>query len=349
MSASKERFGSCSRTAWRDASRAQRCPVCASDSWCQIGSGEYAHLVLCKRVASRREKTNSDGITYWVHSLRTERVATRSALTEIVGSVTNIAPASVRHEAYSVLLASLRLCDRHRNNLRARGLRDEDIVAGQYRTLPLEGRARMARTIENAMGSERLAAIPGIVWERRDGRGWWSVRGAPGMLVPSRDLEGRIVALKVRSDELDSTNRYTSVSSRRFGGPSAAVNVHIPRAARERWQRASTLWITEGELKADACSALFKHAIVGIPGVAMWASAIDVVEAMDPRRVIVALDADWQDPSPKKEPVRRARAQLVNKLAALGYDVSAAEWPLEVAKGLDDYLLRVRDARRCAA
>lgn len=349
MSASKELYGSCSRTAWRDASRALRCPVCESDSWCQIGTGEYTGLVLCKRVASRREKTNSDGITYWVHSLAAGGRLTRSALTELVEPAVKIAPASVRHEAYSALLKSLRLCDAHRNNLRARGLSDEQIAAGEYRTLPLEGRARLARAIEHVMGSDALASIPGIVWEQRDGRGWWSVRGAPGMLVPSRDLEGKIVALKVRSDEIDRNNRYTSVSSRRFGGPSAAVNVHIPRAARERWGRTRALWITEGELKADACSALFGQAIVGLPGVALWSSAIDVVESIDPRRIVVALDADWQDPSPKKEPVRRARVQLVNKLTSLGYDVSAAEWPLEVAKGLDDYLLRVRSARRCAA
>jgi hypothetical protein len=349
MSASKERFGSCSRTAWRDASRALRCPVCESDSWCQLGSGEYAGFVLCKRVASRREKTNSDGITYWVHKLGAESRPTRSTSEEIVVPAAKMAAASVRHEAYRVLLASLRLCDAHRENLRARGLSDRDIADGAYRTLPIEGRARLARAIERAVGSSALPSIPGLVWEQRDGRGWWSVRGAPGMVVPSRDLEGRIVALKVRSNELDATHRYTSVSSRRFGGPSAAVNVHVPHATRERRWRASTLWITEGELKADACAALFKHAIVGIPGVALWSSAIAVVEAIDPRRVVVALDADWQDPSPKKEPVRRARAQLVHKLASLGYDVSAAEWPLDVAKGLDDYLLRVRDARRCAA
>jgi hypothetical protein len=349
MSASKERFASCSRTAWRDASRALRCPVCESDSWCQIGTGEYASFVLCKRVASRREKTNSDGVTYWVHSLAPDTRPTRGASAEVVEPTATIAPASLRHEAYRALLASLSLCDAHRANLRARGLSDEDIRAGQYRTLPLEGRARLARAIEHALGASALPGIPGVVWERRDGRGWWSVRGAPGMIVPSRDLEGRIVALKVRSDEIDATNRYTSVSSRRFGGPSAAVNVHIPSAARERWRRTSTLWITEGELKADACSALFGHAIVGIPGVTLWSSAIAVVQAIDPRRVVVALDADWQDPSPKKEPVRRARAQLVSKLASLGYEVSAAEWRLEVAKGLDDYLLRLRAARRCAA
>ncbi|MFO0561153.1 MAG: DUF3854 domain-containing protein [Polyangiales bacterium] len=349
MSASKEYFGSVGgRTGWLDASRSRRCPVCDGDSWCQLGRGTHAGIVLCKRVASTREKTNRDGVTYWVHSdvasAREARASDEGASSEVVSR----ASAEVLDAAYRAALATLRLDDVHRDNLRARGLDDECIRRGGYRSLRVEGRARAARAIERAVGEGAMMGVPGVVREQRDGRAWWSLRGAVGMVVPSLDLEGRIVALKVRADDAAAELRYTAVSSRRLGGASAAVNVHVPIGARARWERSGVLWITEGELKADVCTALEAYAIVGIPGVSMWKSALRLVDAINPRRVVVALDADWKSPDPRKRHVREAREQLVTSLAARGFDTHAADWPLEAGKGLDDYLLRLRTERRAA-
>jgi hypothetical protein len=193
-----------------------------------------------------------------------------------------------------------------------------------------------------------MLGIPGVAREQRDGRSWWTLRGAVGMVVPSLDLDGRIVALKVRADDAAADLRYTAVSSRKHGGVSAAVNVHVPLGARVRWERSGVLWITEGELKADVCTALEDFAIVGLPGVSMWRCAVHMVDAINPRRVVVALDADWKSTDPKKRHVREAREQLVTTLAARGFDTHAADWPLEHGKGLDDYLLRLRSTRRAA-
>lgn len=349
MSASKEHFGSVGgRTGWLDASRSRRCPVCDGDSWCQLGRGAHAGFVLCKRVASTREKTNRDGVTYWVHTARATAVEVRGARDLSTSEVIVRASAEVLDAAYRAALATLRLDDVHRDNLRARGLDDERIRRGGYRSLRIDGRARAARAIERAVGEGAMQGVPGVVREQRDGHAWWSLRGAVGMVVPSLDLEGRIVALKIRADDAAAELRYTAVSSRRQGGSSAAVNVHVPIGARARWERAGVLWITEGELKADVCTALEAHAIVGIPGVSMWRSAVHLVDAINPRRVIVALDADWKSLDPKKRHVRDAREQLVTALASRGFDTHAADWPLDAGKGLDDYLLRLRTERRAA-
>jgi hypothetical protein len=348
MSASKEHFGAATgRTAWLDASRANRCPVCDGDSWCQLGRGSHAGVVLCKRVASAREKTNRDGVTYWVHSDAASMGAARVDV-DVTDAAVVRASAEVLDEAYRAVLATLRLDDRHRDNLRARGLDDEQIRRGCYRSLRREGRASAARAIERVVGERAMASIPGVVREARDGRSWWSLRGAVGMVVPSLDLEGRVVALKVRSDDAAAELRYTTVSSRRQGGPSAAVNVHVPVNARARWERSGVLWITEGELKADVCTALGEFAIVGVPGVSLWKSAVRLVDAINPRRVVVALDADWKSTDPKKRHVRDARAQLVTALASRGIDTHGADWPFDEGKGLDDYLLRLRAVRRAA-
>ena len=57
------------RTVWNNVSSMRRCPVCERSSWCQVGSGDFVGYVLCKRMKSPREKTNKDGVTFWVHRL----------------------------------------------------------------------------------------------------------------------------------------------------------------------------------------------------------------------------------------------------------------------------------------
>jgi len=54
--------------------------------------------------------------------------------------------------------------------------------------------------------------------------------------------------------------------------------------------------VTEGVLKADVANVLDPRHIrtIGVPGVAQWASALPVLEALAPRRVWIAYDLDWQ-------------------------------------------------------
>jgi hypothetical protein len=65
------------------------------------------------------------------------------------------------HRAYSALLSRLTLSKAHREALRARGLSDEDIDRRGYRTLPIQGRPRLAREIREALG-DGLLAVPGF-------------------------------------------------------------------------------------------------------------------------------------------------------------------------------------------
>ena len=66
--------------------------------------------------------------------------------------------------------------------------------------------------------------MPGL-YENEAGR--WSVAGATGMLVPVRNIEGRIVALKIRADEAEGS-KYTYLSSTKYGGPGPGSQVHVP-------------------------------------------------------------------------------------------------------------------------
>lgn len=326
MSASKDAAWSRDPRAWRDVSPSHRCPVCRSDSWCQVHRVEP--VVLCKRVQARQAKANRDGVPFYVHRLDGDAWEPE-ALPPPAADVA-CAGADVCDAAYRAALGGLGLTDAHRANLHARGLSDAAIEANGYRSLPLEGRAKLARRMLDAVG-DAACAVPGYRLAEGDGRTWATLGGAPGLLVPVRDLEGRIVALKVRRDDLaDDGPRYVYVSSRSRGGAAAPNAVHVPR-----WRGATTtVRLTEGELKADVCTALSGVLTLSAPGVGAWARAMPVLRALGPATVRVAFDAD----AFTNAHVAAALAACCDALRRAGYVVAVERWNPARGKGLDDVL-----------
>ncbi|TAK30982.1 MAG: DUF3854 domain-containing protein [Myxococcaceae bacterium] len=318
---------------WIDASPSRRCPVCGGDSWCQ--THREGATVLCKRVAGGREKENRDGVTYYVHRLHGE---VREVMEPLPPS-TERAPVEALDAAYQVVLRNLRLDPSDREGLCRRGLNDQAIEAGGYRSLPIEGRARLAKAVLEEVGEDAARAIPGIVWKTADdGHGWWSLGGSPGLLVPVRDLEGRIVALKVRRRDVEAgQQRYLYLSSARAGGASAQAALHVP-VVHARLD-APLLVVTEGELKADVATHLLGAPVVGLPGVSSYALAVLLAGALQPRRVAVAFDMDRIG----NRFVARAAQQLVAALRSAGHDTEVWRWN-PAHKGVDDHLLALRDA-----
>ena len=114
-------------------------------------------------------------------------------------------------------------------------------------TLPLTGRAALAKRIVDWWGADVCAQVPGFYVAERDGRRWWTLAGAAGLLIPVRNLDGHIVALKVRADDPGDGPKYTTISSAKHGGPSPGAQVHMPLYS---GQRGNTVRLTEGELKS---------------------------------------------------------------------------------------------------
>ena len=314
---------------WADVSPLRRCPVCDGSSWCQVARDGLT--VLCKRIGNgARPKVNGAGVDYYVHH-HGARAWTPPPAAPL--PTTARASADDCDGAYRAALAALQLDAGDREALRARGLDDAAIAANGYRSLGITGRSRIARAVVDAVGEHVAPGVPGLAWNTGDDdRGWWTFKGSAGLLIPVRDLAGRIVALKVRRRDVEpGQQRYLYVTSARSGGPSAASAVHVPRAALEMRHR--PLVITEGELKADVSTALCGRPVVSLPGVGSWALALDVVDAWGAPDVAVAFDADARS-NPN---VARALVCLVDALRASGARVSTWRWD-GPAKGLDDYL-----------
>jgi len=319
----QERFERCTQ--------AHPCPVCGRKKFCSVG----AWTVACTRVeeGSIRAGENSTG-PFWVHPLSPDALARRRDLPATPRHTSTRGPASVLDRAYRAVLSRLPLDEVDRAALAGRGLDGGAILAAQYRSLTERGRSELARAAIDAVGVDLAPTVPGIVWREREDHGYWSLAGWPGLVIPVRDVEGHIVALKVRRrGNVGAHERYTWVSSTSTGGPGPGTPVHVPVLARNLRCDSKRLVITEGELKADVSTALSGVPVIGVPGVGTWPSAVEVARVWGARRVDVAFDNDART----KRAVADAQRALVAALRVAGFDVGLPRWP-ERFKGLDDYL-----------
>ena len=238
----------------------------------------------------------------------------------------------VLHRIYSSLLQALTLSPTHLDALRQRGLDDTEIVRRRYSTLPLRGRAALARRLVDQYGEAVCGTVPGFYVAEHASRRWWSLAGAAGLLIPVRNLDGHIACLKVRADDHGAGPKYTTISSAKHGGPSPGAPVHVSVHA---LPRGDVVRVTEGELKADIATALSGVVTLSIPGVTAWRTVLPVLAMLQARRVLLAFDMDW-----KANPhVARALAQTTEALVEAGYNVVVEAWDASQGKGIDDVLV----------
>ncbi|MEW5931980.1 MAG: DUF3854 domain-containing protein [Bacillota bacterium] len=240
------------------------------------------------------------------------------------------ATADTRDRVYRALLSALELSAVHREHLLSpvRGMTLEQVERGMYRTLPEGRRAELGEQVARVANP---SGVPGF-W--RSGNGW-RVGGPAGLLVPVRDVRGRVVGLQVRRDDPGDGPRYVWLSSAgRPGGTPARTLCHVAWPPGVPCLR---VWVTEGPLKADIASELLGEPVVAVPGVNTWKSSglLEALREMCPDEVVVAYDADAET----NPFVDRAAGELGRALRGSGYRVCVARWPVGAGKGLDDLLL----------
>ncbi|MDD5095674.1 MAG: hypothetical protein PHV74_15055 [Dehalococcoidia bacterium] len=109
-----------------------------------------------------------------------------------------------------------------------------------------------------------------------------------GILIPIRDIIGRVVGLQVRGDG-KKTGKYKWVSSKGFPqGCSSGAPIHV--ASRE--SGSSDIWVTEGALKSDIAALRLKATVLAIAGVSNYDGIFPILKELKPRRIILALDMD---------------------------------------------------------
>jgi hypothetical protein len=255
---------------------------------------------------------------------------TRSGDWKSVSTTAEPASPDVHNQVYTALLSELKLSDLHKQDLRGRGLADDEIIKRTYRTLPLRGRSRIARELHERFG-DRVRSVPGF-YEKRGGSGsYLTLAGSVGLLVPVRDVEGRIVALKVRSDGDGRFSKYSYVSSTKHDGPGPGSPVHIPLGVTPQSQ---AIRVTEGELKADVATALGDIPTISVLGVSDWLPELEVLRTLEPKAVRLAFDAD----AVTNPNVATQLLECTEALVAGGFEVELERWSIEAGKGIDDLL-----------
>lgn len=316
-------------TTWRRVSLSAPCAICGKPDWCSISAdGIWA---LCRRVDTGAgvHKRDKAGAEYALYRLDGHAPYQQPSLALPSPPCAPRAEPVVLDRVSRALLALLALSAEHRRALRQRGLSDAEILRRRYRTLPLDGRAALAKHLVAQCGAEICAQIPGFYLEARNDRRWWTLAGAPGLLIPVRDIDGRIVALKVRADDPGEGSKYTYLSSTKYGGPGPGAQVHVPLHS---GPHGATVRVTEGEIKGDVATALSGVLTIAVPGVAVWRQALPVLQALQPARVLLSFDADWrQNPH-----VARALSQAAMALAEVGHTVVIEVWDASQGKGIDD-------------
>jgi len=187
-------------------------------------------------------------------------------------------------------------------------------------------------------GTGTLLRTPGFILNES---GRIALAPLAGILMPRRDLQGRLTGCMVRSDRPDATPRYLWLSSAHAGGPSSGTMPHIaqPRELRD----ARTVYIVEGTKKADLLAERMGCLVISINGVGTWRAAEEVLDELATRGVdtcVIALDRDVK--ASAVEHVERSRQRLAAAAVARGYATRIASWDKDVAKGPDDLLIAGR-------
>jgi len=317
--------------AWCHVSHSDPCGICGKPDWCAVSAD--GTWTLCRRVdnGTGLHRVDKAGGEFWLYRIGAHSSSAWPTHELPTQQHVEGADPITLDQVYRALLAALPLSSAHRQALRQRGLPDVEIMRRDYRTLPLEGRAALAMWFVARFGVDVCAQIPGFYTAERDGRRWWSLAGAASLVIPVRDLDGHIVALKVRADDPGDGAKYTTISSAKYGGPSPGAQVHVPLFS---GLHSGTVRLTEGELKADIATGLSDVLTIAVPGVALWRTALPALPALQPTRVFLAFDADWRT----NPHVAQALGQAAFALVEAGYEVQVEDWEPALGKGIDDLL-----------
>ena len=162
-----------------------------------------------------------------------------------------------RDATYSALLEKLSLAPDHRENLLQRGLTDDEIDELGYKTTPVLGYASIAAQLQ-AEGLY-LSGVPGFY--RRDDGTWTFIHEKRGILIPVRDVDGKIQGLQIRRDNVAKRKFRWVSSAEKKDGCKAEGWTHLAGPVQ------SEIMLTEGPMKADIIHILSGSTVMAVPGV----------------------------------------------------------------------------------
>lgn len=368
---------------WTSVSSQNPCPICGKPDWCSLlSSGDVVACRRAEQYRHDGEpRTAKDGSLYWVFHRAGDgwapgaprRGETWAKPHEELEDKEQAEPGRFySHEraapedldiGYRAMLGALSLLDSHQEALRARGFSSEEVERLGYKSAPtmVDGDVKSAiQAMRQALTPgggkiDRLLQIPGIWAEEmefdRDEQGrktdktyrWHIGYESDGLLLPIRDISGRVVALQFRPDNPGEGAKYLPLcpplkleEGDKCGSPMAKV-AHVPLGHSTTPQR---VVLTEGVFKADMLALRGVPCLdagfstVGMSSAGAYRAGLDVAEVLGATTVTLAFDADAR----RKGHVAGAMVACALEAARRGFEVELLTWPEASGKGIDDVI-----------
>ena len=328
-----------------------RCPACGEE-------GNSRTLYASKMGVSTKEagiqlKQIYEGFT-------PEAIAKLDIPTNVEENTAEAAPIGLRDFTYRELLKASSLSNKHRNNLKKRGLTDEEIEKTLFKTLPTIGVHTIACKCLGDSGvqtelSKYKWSIPGFYFDPKFD-GWMFIRRKSPMLVPVVNHNGQISQFEMRNNDLpkDATEaqkekfkRYTKFSSaeeQNGVSVSGLENIHYAGFDFESETTPKTVTLTEGALKATVASILSGGkpfvALLGVNAQGHLQEEMEWLKAHGTETIILAFDMDYIDNDNVKDALQKA----IKTIKDAGLVPKQITWDKRY-KGIDDYLASLRRAK----
>lgn len=237
-----------------------------------------------------------------------------------------LADVDIRDRTYNALLSKLVLAPDHRENLLGRGLDDDAIARFQYRSTPVVGFHALAKALVDE--GHQLFGVPGF-YQGEDKR-WILNINRRGIMIPCRDLSGRIQRIHIRLDNMKK-NKFRPLSSGdKLNGCATENWCHIVGPVRE------SILLIEGYMKADIVHHLTGQTVLAVPGVTSLNHLRETLQMLIPlgvKHVMTCFDMDYL----KNWHVEGAYINLVKMLGDLDITFGTYLWSPEY-NGLDDFI-----------
>lgn len=231
-----------------------------------------------------------------------------------------------RHATYTALLSKLSLAQDHEQNLLNRGLTYEDIVRLGYKTTPVVGMSAIAKQLQTE--GYYLAGVPGFYRNSNDE--WSFIQEKRGILIPVRDIKGRIQGLQIRRDNMQKRKfRWVSSTDQKDGCRSESW-AHLAGPIRP------IALLTEGPMKADVIHALTGLTVIAVPGVNALTQLQKTLAELQKAglcEIKTAFDMDMST----NHYVQSAYKKLLCLLDEMNFKFGTYIWDQNY-KGLDDYI-----------
>jgi len=328
------------RTPWKSASTRTPCTICGAKKYCEYKDDGTIHCMSADaaRVPGARPCNSRNGgfiiapDTQPAHAVRLlpSRPPPAADADTLHVPPDAAADADTLHVVYTSLREMCPLAQSHGALLASPAHGLAPAQARRYGTLPSDTRAVCA-TLAARHGRDTLLSVPGFI--EKDGK--IEARGA-GIILPTRDVQGRIVAIDVRRERVaPGEGKYYKLSCGSIGGPNAGTPAHVARPSTVR--EARTVYVTEGVKKADVAADALGCVVIGLAGHTTWRHALTALDEMaevGASECVIALDRDANPETVEK--VDASRLHLAQAAVELGYAVRFAVWDPATAKGLDD-------------